>query len=133
MSFSTSPDPIFVIKVSKGIIRMFLSFDFIPILWKSVRGSRKIHYYKLWQVELRALYRFMYELCIEKMDKLNDEFLYFLWSDYLNQGIKLKLRMFSIQWCKSYSGIHFISYLKLHFKKHVLFLSRDLLTLDEQL
>ena len=59
------------------------------------------------QLEGRAL------LQLRKTDNSNDEFLRFPSSDFLDQGIKLKLRTFSIQCCKNHSCIHLFSYLKL--------------------
>ena len=61
----------------------------------------------------------------KKIDNSNDEFLRFPWPDFLDQGVKLKLKTFSIQWCKNYSCIHqLLPTENCRLKKHILFLSR---------
>ena len=51
----------------------------------------------------------------------NDEFLRFSWSGFLNQGVKLKLRTFLIQWCRNYSCIYLFFLLKIAALKNLYF------------
>ena len=62
-----------------------------------IRESGGIHNCKYWDGELLNNIAFA---AAAKTVNLNDEFLRFPWSDYLDQGVKLKLRAFSIQWYK---------------------------------
>ena len=90
------------------------------------------------KVSCASIFEFRIDTLLQprKTDNLNDEFLPFSWFDFPNQGIKLKLRILLMHQYKTYSCIHLFFLLKiaaLYFKKHVLFLSRDLLTSSEQL
>ena len=83
-----------------------------------IRGSGEIHHCKYCNINKVSCVNFQIShrdgLALPQPRKtvnLNDEFLPFPWSDFLHQGIKLKVTTFSIQWCRNYFCIYPFYYL----------------------